>query len=115
MEDTYGITPHLIERWAIADKVEVAGVTHPDTSAAKGERSLLVFADEEKAETFRRGTGLYPASEGFEVVAVDAAGLRNVIEVWGYESVALCGLEPGGGADCFDAGAFCELLEDSLR
>jgi hypothetical protein len=112
MDDAFTITPHIIERWAIADKVEVAGVTHPDTSAAKGERSLLVFANEDKAESFRAGTGRFPASEGFEVVAVDAAGLRNVIEVWGYESVALCGLEPGGGADCFDAVAFCELLQD---
>ena len=32
MQDTYIITPHLIERWVIADEVEVAGITRPDTS-----------------------------------------------------------------------------------
>ena|SRR5215210_5553234 len=116
MQDTYIITPHLIERWVIADKVEVVGITHPDTGEGiPGERALLVFASEEKAETFRRRWGLYPASEGYEVVAVDVDGLRNVIRTLGYETVALCGLEADGGADCLGAEAFCEMLEDSLR
>jgi hypothetical protein len=108
MQDTYTVTPTIIERWVIADKVEVAGVPHPDDD---GEVALLVFTNTEQAEAFRAATGLYPASEGCEVVAVDVDGLRNIIGLWGYSTIALCGLEPGGGADCFDAEAFCELLE----
>jgi hypothetical protein len=109
MAETYTVTPHIIERWVIADEVEVAGITEPSG------RALLVFASEEKAEGFRTQTGLYPASEGCEVVAVDLDGVRNLIRTLGYETVALCGLEADGGADVFDAEAFCEMLEDSLR
>ena len=108
MEDTYTITPHVIERWVIADKVEVAGVPHPDSS---GEVALLVFANEDEAEGFRAVAGKYPESEGFKVAAVDHEGLRNIIELWGYKRLAVCGLEPGGGADLFDAEGFCVLLE----
>ena len=113
MQETYMVTPHVIERWVIADKVEVAGVAQPSGAG----RALLVFASEENAETFRTETGLYPASEGFEVVAVDLDGVRNLVRTLGFETVALCGSRSGagGGADVFYAGAFCEMLEDSLR
>ncbi len=109
MEDTYiTITPHVIERWVVADKVEVAGFRHLED----GERVLVVFTNEDEAEAFRAASGKYPASEGFEVVAVDHEGLRNLIRLWGYRSFAVCGLEPGGGADFFDAEVFCGLLEE---
>ncbi len=106
--DTYIITPHIIERWVIADKVEVVDATHPDD----GERALLVFTDEDKAETFRREAGKYPAEEGFEVVAVDHEGLRNIVRTWGFRTIALVGLASDGGADGFDAEGFCEMLEE---
>src|SRR5215217_9121282 len=99
MADTYIVTPHIIERWVIADKVEMAAAPHPDG----GESALLMFTSDAAAETFRTETGKYPACEGFEVVAVDHDGLRNIIRTWGYCSLAVCGLEPGGGADFFDA------------
>ena len=108
MEDTYIITPHVIERWVIADKVEVAGFLHPDN----GEPVLLVFTNEAEAEAFRTHSGKYPASEGYTVEAVDHEGLRNIIRLWGYRSFAVCGLEPDGGADFFDAEGFCEMLEE---
>jgi hypothetical protein len=108
VEDTYTITPHVIERWVIADEVQVAGITDPETGAP----ALLVFANEDEAEGFRAVAGKYPESEGFKVAAVDHEGLRNIIELWGYKSLAVCGLEPGGGADLFDAEGFCVLLEE---
>ena len=113
-QTTYLVTPHIVERWGWkdADLVEVASAPYPDGSGAC---ALLVFANENEAESFRAETGRFPASEGFEFVAVDVDGLRNVIGLWGYRAIALCGLEPGGGADFFGAEAFCEMLEDSLR
>jgi hypothetical protein len=109
MQDVYTITPHIIERWVIADKVEVASVPGPEDGCP----ALLMFTDEDEAERFRRETGRYPADAGCEVVYVDLDGLRNLIHTWGYRSVAVVGLEPDGRADFFDAETFCELLEDA--
>ncbi len=86
----------------------MAAIPDPES----GEPVLLVFTNEDTAEAFRAAAGKYPESEGFKVEAVDHEGLRNIIELWGYKSLAVCGLEPGGGADFFDAEGFCELLEE---
>jgi hypothetical protein len=107
-DDAFTIRPHIIERWQVADRVEVAGLLHPEG----GERTLLVFVNGAEAERFRRETGKYPAREGFEAVATDVEGLRNIIKLWGYCLVALSGLESDGGADFLDAETFCEILED---
>ncbi len=108
MEGTYNVTPHVIERWQIADAPEYVSV--PDRE--HGGRGLLVFTNEEEAEAFRTATGKYPPGEGFEVVYVDHEGLRNLIRMMGVRSVAVVGLEPGGGAGGFDAEGFCDLLEE---
>ena len=41
------------------------------------ENALLVFRSEEEVEKFRDETGMYPASEGFEAVAVDEAEIAR--------------------------------------
>jgi hypothetical protein len=44
-DDVYVVAPTIIERWVIADKVEVASVALPQD----GHRALLMFTDENQA------------------------------------------------------------------
>ncbi len=108
MEDThYVVTPTIIRRVDHgARTLTVIDVPEEET----GERALLVFMNPEQAETFRADTGSYPASEGFEVGAVDVDGLEVICQVWGFGRVALRGPEPDY-VSWFDADAFCEMLE----
>jgi hypothetical protein len=41
------------------------------------ENALLVFRSEEEVEKFRDETGMYPAAEGYEAVAVDEAEIAR--------------------------------------
>ncbi len=108
MEDTtYVVTPTLIRR----KRGEMVGIATVSAVGLEGsERSLLVFMNEEQAETFRADTGCYPASEGFEVGAVDVEGLAAICAVWGFGRVALRGPEPEA-VSFMGAEEFCEMLE----
>ncbi len=107
MQDTFGMTPTLIQRWIAADHPAVV-----DIPAEDGGRALLVFTDPERAETFRTETGRFPDSEGFEVEAVDLDGFRTIIDVWGFERVGLWGLDPEILSE-LDAEVFIAILEDA--
>jgi hypothetical protein len=107
VEDTIHVRPTIIRRVDYGErKLSVVDVPEQET----GERALLVFMNEEQAETFRADTGRYPASEGFEVGAVDLDGLEVICSVWGFGRVALRGPEPEA-VRFMDAEEFCEMLE----
>lgn len=107
MEETIYVTPTIIRRVDRGERtLTVVDVPEEET----GERALLVFMNEDQAETFRAETGRYPASEGFEVGAVDLDGLEVICAVWGFKRVALRGPEPDY-VSLFDADVFCEMLE----
>jgi hypothetical protein len=107
VEDAISVTPTIIKRVRHAERaLEVVSVPEQET----GERALLVFMDEDQAEAFRTDTGRYPASEGFEVGAVDVEGLAAICAVWGFGRVGLRGPEPEA-VSFMDAEEFCEMLE----
>ena len=107
MQDTIYLTPAIIKRVSHENKtLSVVSVPHEDS----GQQALVVFMNEEQAETFRANTDRYPASEGFEVGTVDLEGLKAILAVWGFEHVALWGPEPNV-VSAFKAGNFVAMLE----
>ena len=109
MEDTFYVTPTIIKRVNHGERtLTVIGLPDDET----GERALLVFMSPEQADTFRADTGRFPASEGFEVGAVDRDGLEAICAVWGFKRVALRGPEPEA-VSVLDADTFCEMLESA--
>ena len=107
MEGTIELTPTIIRRVRHEErKLQVVGVPHEES----GGEALVVFMNEEQAEAFRADTGSYPASEGFEVGAVDLEDIKAILAVWGFEHVAVWGPEPNVVSD-FRAGDFVALLE----
>jgi hypothetical protein len=107
VEDTIYVTPTIIRRVSHAERtLEVMHVPEAET----GERALLVFMNPEQADTFRADTGRYPASEGFEVGAVDLDGLEAICAVWGFQRVALRGPEPEA-VSFVDVEEFVAMLE----
>ena len=107
MEGTIELTPTIIRRVRHAEqKLQVVSVPHEES----GGEALVVFMNEEQAEAFRADTGSYPASEGFEVGAVDLEGIRAILTVWGFARVALWGPEQNVVSD-FEAEDFVDMLE----
>lgn len=81
------------------------------TRAGDG-RALLVFANEEQAESWRRNTSAYPASEGFITQATFLDRLRAILDAWTFKRVALYGMP--GKPDTLrelDADEFIAMLE----
>ena len=105
-ESMVRITPTLIFRVS-SGRIELVDVLVDE------EVALLVFADPEQAEAFRRETGCYPGSEGFKVRAVDPEGLRSITEAASFGHVALRGPE-ADTLRLFDAGTFGEILGEDL-
>ena len=111
MENTIYLTPTIIRRVRRDEEthepvLEVVNVPHEKS----GGEALAVFMNPEQAETWRVEHGCYPASEGFDVVAVDEGGLKAISEVWGFECVALWGPEPDTVSD-IPVDRFLEMLE----
>ncbi len=107
VEDTIYVTPTIIRRVNHGERT-LTVINVPDEET--GERSLLVFMNEDQADAFRADTGRFPASEGFEVGAVDRDGLEAICAVWGFKRVALREPEPEA-VSVLDADVFCEMLE----
>jgi hypothetical protein len=107
VRDTIELTPTINRRVSHAErKLQVVSVPYEETDG----RALLVFMNPEEAEAFRTQTGSYPASEGFEVGAIDVEGLKAILAVWGFEHVALWGPEPDT-VSYFGADDFASMLE----
>ena len=82
MESTIYIEPTIIARRdEDADKEYVMYVG--------SENALVVFRSEEEVEKSRTYSGLHPASEGFEAVAVDELGIARTCLRHGLEKVAM--------------------------
>lgn len=110
MQEAVMVAPTVIHKPMIEqDKLGIVDIPNPG-----GERALLVFSNPEQVEEFRAKTGDYPESEGFEVAAVGLDGLRAIIEVWGFEHVALRGPEPDTVSH-FQADTFLWILQLSER
>jgi hypothetical protein len=100
VQGTIYLTPTIIRRVRREDRaLSVVSVRHEES----GGEPLVVFMNEEQAETFRANTGGYPTSEGFEVGTVDVEGLKAILAVWGFPRVALWGPEPSSRS-CFPTG-----------
>jgi hypothetical protein len=111
MTQTPTVAPTLIRRVGEGRRPELVGLDH-----AQEGRTLLVFANPDAAEDFRGETGVYSQDEGFSVAAVDLEGLRVILWDFGYELVALRGLnlegDPPEQLSVFDAEVFVRLLEE---
>ena len=107
MESTIYIEPTIIARRdEDADKEYVMYVG--------SENALVVFRSEEEVEKFRTYSGLHPASEGFEAVAVDEVGIARTCLRHGLTKV--CMPEPWTGTsrvDFFDMEKFVVMLKES--
>ena len=106
-EEWFRIMPTLIRRTR-GEHIEL--LTVPAGEPEGSERALLVFMDEEQAETFRADTGACPATEGFVAEATDLEDLKAVLRAGSLKLVALRGPEPEA-VSVLDAGTFCEMLE----
>jgi hypothetical protein len=107
VQDVIELTPTIIRRVRHEQrKLEVVSVPHEESSG----EALLAFMNEEQAEAFRADTGSYPASEGFEVGAVDVEGIKAILAVWVFPRVAVRSPEPDV-TNFFEAGEFTAMLE----
>jgi hypothetical protein len=80
--ETTIISPHIIARRdEDADKEYVMYVGR--------ENALVVFRSAEEVEKFRDYSGLHPALEGYEAVAVDELGIARTCLRHGLEKVCL--------------------------
>ena len=78
------------------------------------ENSLVVFRSEEEVEKSRTYSGLHPASEGFEAVAVDELGIARTCLRHGLEKVAMPEPWTGtSGVEFFDVADFVAMLKES--
>ncbi len=110
MHDTMQVTPALIRRYQALPDGRIEMVSVPAQRGAG--RALLLFMDEEQAETFRAETGTYPAEEGFIVEATSLEGLRAIVDAWSFERIAMRGPEPDAVSE-FDAQMFIGMLAES--
>ena len=79
------------------------------------ENALLVFRSEEEVEKFRDETGMYPASEGFEAVAVDEAEIARTCIRHNLSRICIPEAPWTGttGVDFIDADDFIRMLRES--
>jgi hypothetical protein len=89
-------------------KIEAATVEHEEG------RALLVFRNEEEAESWRREWGLYPAEEGFKVLPAEDEMLRDLLQRHGCTQVITPNSWLGEDrADFFTAENFMKILESA--
>ena len=76
------------------------------------ENALLVFRSEEEVEKFRDQTGMYPASEGYEAVAVDEAEIARTCIRHNLSRICIPEAPWTGttGVEFFDADDFIRML-----
>jgi hypothetical protein len=79
------------------------------------ENALLVFRSEEEVEKFRDETGIYPASEGYEAVAVDEAEIARTCIRHNLSRICIPEAPWTGttGVEFFDADDFIRMLRES--
>lgn len=79
------------------------------------ENALLVFRSEEEVEKFRDETGMYPASEGFEAVAVDEAEIARTCIRHNLSRICIPEAPWTGttSVDFIDAEDFIRMLRES--
>ncbi len=79
------------------------------------ENALLVFRSEEEVEKFRDDTAMYPASEGFEAVAVDEAEIARTCIRHNLSRICIPEAPWTGttGVDFIDADDFIRMLRES--
>jgi hypothetical protein len=78
-------------------------------------RALLVFRNEEEAESWRREWGLYPAEEGFKVLPAEDEMLRDLLQRHGCTQVITPNSWLGEDrADFFTAENFMRILEEGV-
>ena len=79
------------------------------------ENALLVFRSEEEVEKFRDETGMYPASEGFEAVAVDEAEIARTCIRHNLSRICIPEAPWTGttSVDFIDAEDFVRMLRES--
>ena len=79
------------------------------------ENALLVFRSEEEVEMFRDQTGMYPASEGYEAVAVDEAEIARTCIRHNLSRICIPEAPWTGtaGVDFIDADDFVRMLRES--
>jgi len=76
--------------------------------------ALVVFRSEEEVEKFRDYSGLHPASEGFEAVAVDEVEIARTCLRHGLDTI--CMPEPwtgSSGVDFFGLEDFVRVLKEA--
>ena len=79
------------------------------------ENALLVFRSEEEVEKFRDETGMYPASEGYEAVAVDEAEIARTCIRHNLSRICIPEAPWTGttGVEFIDADDFIRMLRES--
>jgi len=79
------------------------------------ENALLVFRSEEEVEKFRDETGMYPASEGYEAVAVDEAEIGRTCIRHNLSRICIPEAPWTGttGVEFIDAEDFIRMLRES--
>ena len=79
------------------------------------ENALLVFRSEEEVEKFRGETGIYPASEGYEAVAVDEAEIARTCIRHNLSRICIPEAPWTGttSVDFIDADDFIRMLRES--
>jgi hypothetical protein len=79
------------------------------------ENALLVFRSEEEVEKFRDETGMYPASEGYEAVAVDEAEIARTCIRHNLSRICIPEAPWTGraGVDFIDADDFVRMLREN--
>jgi hypothetical protein len=79
------------------------------------ENALLVFRSEEEVEKFRDETGMYPASEGYEALAVDEAEIARTCIRHNLSRICIPEAPWTGttGVDFIDADDFIRMLRES--
>jgi hypothetical protein len=79
------------------------------------ENALVVFRSAEEVERFRDYSGLHPASEGYEAVAVDELGIARTCLRHGFKKVAMPEPWTGtSGVEFFDLEEFVVMLKESV-
>jgi hypothetical protein len=79
------------------------------------ENALLVFRSEEEVEKFRHETGMYPASEGYETLAVDEAEIARTCIRHNLSRICIpeAPWTETTGVEFFDADDFTRMLRES--
>jgi hypothetical protein len=107
VESTQYLEPTII---VMRDEEEAEGVAYVGR-----ENALLVFRSEEEVEKFRDETGMYPASEGYEAVAVDEAEIARTCIRHNLSRICIPEAPWTGraGVDFIDADDFVRMLREN--